>query len=204
MTVLRGLYHAEKGSVTLDGKVYSNLSLLQKITTLIPQDPEIFENTIRYNITFGMQHSDQDIIDACHLAGFDTVLDELPKGLESDIREKGVNLSGGQKQRLALARGIFAIQYSSLILMDEPTSSVDTLTEMYIFERLFNRFADKAVIASVHRLHLLSRFDTIYFLDKGRIIEKGSFNDLLAQNGRFAALWSEYQELQKQDESLSN
>ncbi len=200
MTVLRGLYRADKGSLTIDGQAYPDLSPLGAMTTFIPQDPEIFENTIRYNITFGVEHADEEILNACRMAGFDNVLADLPKGLESDIREKGVNLSGGQNQRLALARGVFAIENSSLILMDEPTSSVDTLTELQIFDRLFTTFKDKTIVASVHRLHLLPRFDRIYFMEKGRIIEHGSLNQLLAQKGKFAALWQEYQEQQSHDE----
>lgn len=196
MTVLRGLYRADRGHLTIDGQSYPDLSPLGAITTFIPQDPEIFENTIRYNITFGVEHTDEEILNACRMAGFDTVLADLPKGLESDIREKGVNLSGGQKQRLALARGVFAIENSSLILMDEPTSSVDTLTELQIFDRLFTTFHDKTIVASVHRLHLLPRFDRIYFMEKGRIVEHGSLSQLLAQKGKFAALWQEYQDEQ--------
>lgn len=192
MTVLRGLYHADSGRSIVDGKDYS-LDVLSGLTTLIPQDPEIFENTIRYNITFGIEHTEGEIMASCKLAGFDKVLARLPQGLESDIREKGVNLSGGQKQRLALARGVFAIQQSSLILLDEPTSSVDTLTEMKIFDRLFKEFADKAIIASVHRLHLLPRFDRIIVLDDGKIVEEGGFQDLLSKNGALVQIWTEYQ-----------
>ncbi len=196
MTVLRGLYKADKASLIVDGTAFDTLAPLASMTTLIPQDPEIFENTIRYNITFGVEHSDEEILHVCRMAAFDTVLAELPKGLESDIREKGVNLSGGQKQRLALARGIFAIQQSSLVLMDEPTSSVDTLTELQIFDRLFAEFSSKTIIASIHRLHLLSRFDTIYYIEHGRVIEKGSLSHLIGAGGAFAKLWHAYQEQQ--------
>ena len=196
MTLLRGLYKAECGQAVIDGVEHS-LESLADITTLIPQDPEIFENTIRYNITFGVEHSDDEIMHSCRIAGFDKVLAQLPDGLESDIREKGVNLSGGQKQRLALARGVFAIQQSSLILLDEPTSSVDTLTEMRIFDRLFKEFADKAMIASVHRLHLLPRFNHIIMMEEGCIVEQGNFDTLLQQSGLFAKVWQEYQAGQK-------
>jgi ABC-type multidrug transport system fused ATPase/permease subunit len=198
MTLLRGLYTAAAGHIVVDGVDYP-LGALAQLTTLIPQDPEIFENTIRYNITFGVEHSDDEIMDSCRIAGFDTVLAQLPQGLESDIREKGVNLSGGQKQRLALARGVFAIQNSSLILLDEPTSSVDTLTELRIFERLFSEFADKTIMASVHRLHLLPRFDRVIVMEGGVIVEEGVFNDLLRSDGILAKIWKEYQAEQAKD-----
>ncbi|MFL5741261.1 MAG: ATP-binding cassette domain-containing protein [Flavisolibacter sp.] len=113
----------------------------------------------------------------------------MHEGLETDIREKGVNLSGGQKQRLALARGILAARDSEVILLDEPTSSVDARTEALIYDRMFAAFSKKAVISSIHRLHLLEKFDYIYVLDKGKIVEEGSLQQLLAQSTIFRDLW---------------
>jgi ATP-binding cassette subfamily B protein len=192
MTLLRGLYIPHGGVLRIDGRTFP-LDALADFTTLIPQDPEIFENTIRYNITFGVEHSVDEIMASCKIAAFDTVLDQLQLGLETDIREKGVNLSGGQRQRLALARGVFAIQESSLVLLDEPTSSVDTATEITIFENLFAAFADKTIIASVHRLHLLARFDRIIVMEKGRIVEEGDLQSLIARDGVFGTIWQTYQ-----------
>jgi ATP-binding cassette subfamily B protein len=126
---------------------------------------------------------------ALSISCFDEVLPKLPRGIESDIRERGVNMSGGQKQRLALARGLIAAQDSSILLLDEPTSSIDQITESVIFDRLFKAFADKAIIATVHRLHLLPRFDHIILMSDGAIIEQGDFTTLLAKQGAFAALW---------------
>ena len=118
------------------------------------------------------------------------MLPQLPRGLDTDIRERGVNLSGGQKQRLALARGLIAARNSSLLLLDEPTSSVDLATEGVIFDRLFTAMADKTIVASIHRFHLLPRFDEIGVMKEGAMIEQGSFNDLLARGGEFARLWA--------------
>ena len=199
MALLRALYRADAGQIVIDDKTFPP-NILASLTTLIPQDPEIFENTIRYNITFGVEHTDAEIMDSCRIAGFDDVLAQLPQGLETDIREKGVNLSGGQKQRLALARGVFAIRESSLILLDEPTSSVDTLNEMKIFDRLFQEFPDKAIIASVHRLHLLPRFDRILVMSDGRITEQGTLRELLASGGMLAGIWDEYRKEQLYDD----
>ena len=123
---------------------------------------------------------------------FDEVAAKLPNGLVTDIRERGVNLSGGQKQRLALARGLVAARNSSLLLLDEPTSSVDLATEARIFDRLLTAFADKAIIASVHRLHLLPRFDHIGFMQNGVIVEQGSFPALINQRGLFYQLWQDH------------
>lgn len=117
------------------------------------------------------------------------MINQLPKGLESGIQEKGVNLSGGQKQRLALARGILAARDSDIVLLDEPTSSVDPKTELLIYDRLFEEFSDKAVVSSLHRLHLLPRFDYIYILENGRVVGEGNFQTLLADSPAFQELW---------------
>jgi ATP-binding cassette subfamily B protein len=196
MKVLRGLYPADAGQARLDD-VIQPLGALAAQTMLIPQEPEIFENTIRYNITMGVDYADDEILEACRIACFDTVLAQMPHGLDTDIREKGVNMSGGQKQRLALARGVFAIRDSAVILLDEPTSSVDGLTEQRIYDNLFAAFPDKCVISSIHRLHLLSQFDKIYVFEKGHVIQSGTLNDLLAQSGAFNTMWQAYQAVQE-------
>jgi len=174
-----------------DGKAWP-VSALSAITTLIPQEPEIFENTIRYNITMGMPGSEEDILSAIEIAGLGSVVARLPQGLESDIREKGVNLSGGEKQRLALARGIYAIKDSGIILLDEPTSNVDPSTEMDIFRKLFEHLSPRCVVTVLHRLHLMQHFDYVYVFKEGRIVEEGTFDDLCGAVGEFARLWRKY------------
>lgn len=163
----------------------ANLEALYNLVTLFPQDPEIFENTIRYNITLGLPYDESVIRQACETVAFQEVIDQLPKGLDSNIQEKGVNLSGGQKQRLALARGILAAQTSDIILMDEPTSSVDPKTELIIYKRLFQLFENKVMVSALHRLHLLEYFDYIYVIDNGRIVEEGTLVALKKESKKF-------------------
>jgi ATP-binding cassette subfamily B protein len=103
--------------------------------------------------------------------------------------EKGVNLSGGQKQRLALARGILAAKSSDIILLDEPTSSVDPKTELQIYQKMFVEYKNKAVISSLHRLYLLKYFDYVYVLSNGRIADEGTFEDLKRKSPVFRELW---------------
>ncbi|HEY1096115.1 MAG TPA: ABC transporter ATP-binding protein [Alphaproteobacteria bacterium] len=198
MKLLRGLYPVQSGTLSIDGVMQDDFEPLKEMTTLIPQEPEIFENTIRYNITMGVEHDDTEVMEACRIACFDTVLDLLPHGLDTDIREKGVNLSGGQKQRLALARGVFAIADSAVILLDEPTSSVDGMTEQKIYRNLLEAFPDKVLISSIHRLHMLTQFDTIYVFEQGHIVQSGSLNTLLQQDGAFKDMYQAYQNIQDQ------
>jgi ATP-binding cassette subfamily B protein len=189
LALLRGLYEPEQSTVfQVDGGPLP-LATLNESVTLFPQEPEIFENTIEYNVTLGLPFSREEVLDVCESAHFTEVIDMLPQGLASDIREKGVNLSGGQKQRLALARGILAARESQVILLDEPTSSVDPKTEAMIYDKMFQAFADKAVISAMHRLHLLPQFDYIYVLNKGRIVAEGTFHYLRNNSPAFQELW---------------
>ena len=189
LALLRGLYNPEAGmQLQVDGKPFA-LATINETVTLFPQEPEIFENTIAYNITLGLPFSDEEIMEVSESAHFTDVIGQLPKGLESDIREKGVNLSGGQKQRLALARGILAARESEVVLLDEPTSSVDPKTEAMIYQKMFTAFENKAIISSMHRLHLLYQFDYIYVLKQGSIEAEGTFEYLREHSPIFQELW---------------
>ncbi|MBA2652812.1 MAG: ABC transporter ATP-binding protein [Tatlockia sp.] len=189
LNLLLGLYTPSQVVLTLDGVKFDTLEPLQSITTLIPQDPELFENTIEFNITMDVDCPQAEIDQAIFLARFDTVLKTLPLGLKTDIREKGLNLSVGQKQRLALARGLFAARYSSLILMDEPTSSVDLPTEKEILQGTIKAYPNAAMIVSLHRLHLLPQFDRIIMMEHGKIIADGETKTLLQSPGKVRDLW---------------
>jgi len=189
MALLRGLYDAQPGvEIKADG-LDSDIAAIAGSVTLFPQEPEIFENTIEHNITLGLPFEEADISAVCDTAHFTEVVRDLPKGLQSNIMEKGVNLSGGQKQRLALARGILAARSSEIILLDEPTSSVDPKTEIRIYEKLFKECKNKAVVSSLHRLYLLSYFDYVYVLQHGRIADEGTFADLKNRSSVFKELW---------------
>ena len=192
LTLLRGLYETQGGTLHLDETAFDTLAPLSSFTSLVPQDSEIFENTVRYNLTLGTNVPDAVLNAALHITTFEDVAPKLPHGLDTDIRERGVNLSGGQKQRLALTRGLIAAWDASLLLLDEPTSSVDLPTEAAIFDRMFATLANKAIVASIHRLHLLPRFDHIIFMRDGMVVEQGSFPELMIAHGEFHHLWQHH------------
>jgi ABC-type multidrug transport system fused ATPase/permease subunit len=169
MLLLRGLAREDGGEVFIDGRREKRgLGSLASITTLMLQDPEVFEQTIRYNITMGLDYSEADIAKALALSRFDQVLRKLPLGLETDIREKGVNLSGGERQRLVLARNILAARSSDIILMDESTSSVDAANEGLIYDGILSEFRDKTIIASVHKAGVAEKFKRVVRIENGR------------------------------------
>lgn len=195
MAVLRGLYDPEPGiRISVDDGMEADTAQLAESITLFPQDPEIFENTIEHNITLGLPFVETDIRQVCHTAHFADVIDQLPRGLQSNIQEKGVNLSGGQRQRLALARGVLAARSSDIVLLDEPTSSVDPKTEVQIYEKMFIAFKSKAIASTLHRLYLLPYFDYIYVMQNGRIAAEGTLAELKQNSALFNELWKHQEE----------
>jgi ATP-binding cassette subfamily B protein len=194
LNLLRGLHTADRVEVECDGlKLQHGLRHLAGKTTLMPQNPEIFADSIRFNVTCGLEAEDAEIMSAIKAARFENVLARLPGGLDTHIAEKGVNLSGGERQRLALARGMYFAKDSDIVLLDEPTSSVDSENERKIYSRLLKSFKDKCVVSAVHRLHLLDQFDTIYVFEDGKVVESGDFESLLRKHGVFDQMWRNYQ-----------
>jgi ATP-binding cassette subfamily B protein len=151
---------------------------------------------LRTTSTWGCLRSKSELERICKIVQFEEVVRQLPDELDTDIKERGVNLSGGQKQRLALARGVLAAKDSDIVLLDEPTSSVDPKTELIIYKRLFEEFNNKVVISSLHRLHLLRLFDYVYVMDQGRVVDEGSFEELLKHSPAFQELWNHQKEMQ--------
>lgn len=188
LSLLRGIRHPSSVvDINIDN-CKTEISTIHNTVTLIPQDPEIFENTIHYNLTLGLPFDVQEINSVCDCAKFSDVIENLPNGFQTDIREKGINLSGGQKQRLALARGLLAAKESEIILMDEPTSSIDRKTESEIYNQIFRTFISKTFIVSVHNLELLPKFDHIYIMHAGSIVDQGTFYQLSKFSKHFGEL----------------
>jgi ATP-binding cassette, subfamily B, bacterial len=194
LNLLSGLYTADKVELNINNTSFHSLAPLHAITTLIPQEPEIFENTILFNITMDLAVSETDIQKLIALATFDKVLKNLPLGLATDMREKGLNLSVGQKQRLALTRGLFAARFSSIVLLDEPTSSVDLPTEKAILSAILEEYQEATISISLHRLHLLPKFSRIIMLENGKIVADGPVAKLLQEDGVVKQLWDKYLE----------
>ena len=191
MRVLAGLYEPTRFSVTVDARPLAGARHLGSIATLIAQDADVFQTSVRDNIAFDADADATNhltaaaIASAVHTSAFDAVLVDLPDGLDTMLTERGANLSGGQRQRLCLARGLLAARSSSLVLLDEPTSALDPVTEEAVFARMFSVFADTCVIASVHRMSLLHHFNKVVLMADGRLIDVGSVDELLHRQPGF-------------------
>lgn len=145
--------------------------------------------------------NEEDLDKVIRMSQLRPVIDKLPNGLDTNVMEKGVSLSGGEKQRLALARGLLAAKRSEIILMDEPTSSVDSLNETRIHEKVFEEFKNKTIISSIHRLHLLDKFDYIYLFSEGKIVGHGTFDEI-KNNPLFGKMWRRYNKEKILDKEL--
>jgi ABC-type bacteriocin/lantibiotic exporter with double-glycine peptidase domain len=193
LKVMRDLYHPRSLQLKADEqRIQGGFGGISRAIALVPQNPEIFATTILENITLGADYDLNFVRQFTDMACFSDVVEELPRKFDSSIKEKGVNLSGGQQQRLALARGLLACHDKDVVLLDEPTSSLDTATEMKVYRNIFRDFREKTIISSVHRLHLLPLFDRIYVFNDGQITASGTLKDLLADCSEFQELWQQY------------
>jgi ATP-binding cassette, subfamily B, bacterial len=188
MRVLAGLYAAATIEIEVDGVVQPRAFDLASLATLIPQEAEVFEGSVRENLDFGTAIPQDRLDGAVHGSAFGAVLATLPGGLEFPVAQRGSNLSGGQRQRLCMARGALAAAASSVVFLDEPTSALDPVTEAEVHQRLGQTFPDACIVASVHRMSLLSYFDRVVLMDAGRVVDTGSVDALRERHPAFAQM----------------
>ena len=184
-------YEPQSGVILIDGQ---NIGLatqdsLHGQVSLIPQDPSLFHRSLKENIAYGRLDAGEDEIrQATGLAHADAFIAAMPEGYESLVGERGVKLSGGQRQRIAIARVM--LKDAPILILDEATSSLDSVTEKTIQENLDRVMGRKTVIAVAHRLSTIAHLDRILVFDQGRIVEDGSHDELLAQKGFYHRLWT--------------
>lgn len=184
LRVLAGLYVSAHGEVRIDGAPAS-LARVAAQATLIPQDAEVFEGTLRENLRLAGDADDATLREMLRIACLAEWLAALPEGLDTPLAERGGNLSGGQRQRIAFARGLVAARGSGLLLLDEVSSALDPATEGLMFDALLRARTDAAVIASVHRPQLLARFDTVVWMEGGRLMDHGTPAQLASRHPAF-------------------
>lgn len=190
--LLASLYEADEVTIWVDEMKQTSLIPITHNIALIGQESEIFDDTVLHNITFGLAIDEQALEEVIHITALGQVINDLPDGMYTQIKEKGINLSGGQKQRLALARGLYFARNKSILLLDEITSSVDAVNETHIMEHIMGSYEDACIISSIHRLHLLELFDEVLVMDGGSIIDRGFFHELIKRDGYFQKLWENY------------
>jgi ATP-binding cassette subfamily B protein len=186
LNMIIGFITPSDGRLLIDGMEIGDINLrsYRRYISVVPQTPVLFTGTVRENIVYGMEHvSEEELAHAVEAANLKSVISKLPMGLDTMIGEHGANLSGGQRQRISIARAI--IRNPRVIILDEATSALDTISEKEIQDALDRLIQGRTTFIVAHRLSTVRGADRIVVLDRGKIREEGSYEELMALKGEF-------------------
>jgi subfamily B ATP-binding cassette protein MsbA len=188
LSLMIRLFDYQEGSIFINDQNIKNIQLknLRDKFSLVSQDTVLFDGSIYENIKYNSKSSSKDILNAVRLACVDEFTDNLQEKLDTNIGENGIKLSGGQRQRIAIARAI--AQKKEVILLDEPTSNLDLKTESELFKNL-SQIQNITLIVVAHRLSTIKDFNEIYFLENGKVLEKGAHKSLISKKGHYFHLY---------------
>jgi ATP-binding cassette subfamily B protein len=184
------LYDVDAGSVRIDGHDVRDLTLntLSDNVAMVDQEPYLFHSSILENLRYARPDAtDAEVEAAARAANIHEFISLLPEGYETVVGERGYRLSGGEKQRVAIARAL--IKDPAVLILDEATSSVDSITERAIREALERVTRGRTVLAIAHRLSTVLAADVVFVIDEGRVVETGTHEQLVAAGGRYADLY---------------
>ncbi len=185
------MYELTGGAILIDGQNVANCSQdsLRSQVSLIPQEPMLFHRTLLENIRYGRSEAtDEQVIAAAKAAKAHDFIVNVPEGYQALVGERGVKLSGGQRQRIAIARAI--LKNAPILILDEATSSLDSITEKAIQHSLENLMKGRTVVVVAHRLSTIAHLNRILVFDNGAVIEDGTHAELILKNGQYARLWN--------------
>jgi subfamily B ATP-binding cassette protein MsbA len=190
-SLLPRFYEIESGDILIDGTPIRDYTLesLRKNIALVSQDVVLFNDTIANNLAYGQLRgcSDEELRQAAEAAHILDFAEEMPKGLNTMVGDRGVLLSGGQRQRIAIGRAL--LKNAPILILDEATSSLDTQSERRIQDALNALMQNRTTLVIAHRLSTVEKADKIIVLDAGRIVESGTHTELLTLNGVYASLY---------------
>lgn len=187
-------FDVSKGSISIDGQNIREISQdsLRSAIGVVPQDTVLFNDTLYSNIAYGKpEATEAEVHHAAKQARLDDFIRSLPEGYDTKVGERGLKLSGGEKQRVAIARVL--LKNPPLLILDEATSSLDSISEQAILDALNEVSRQRTTLVIAHRLSTVRDADTILVMDHGQIVESGGHSELLALNGYYARLWMQQQ-----------
>lgn len=191
LRLLFRFYDIDQGTISVDGQDIRQVtqSSLRRHIGVVPQDTVLFNDTIRFNIAYGRVDASMDeIIQAAKEAQIHDKIMTFPEGYDTKVGERGLRLSGGEKQRVAMARTL--LKNPAIILLDEATSSLDNQTETMMQKTLDTIFANRTRIVVAHRLGTIVHSDCILVINKGKIEEQGTHQELLLKGGMYYQMWN--------------
>lgn len=198
-------YDVTSGRILIDEQDIREVTQtsLRAAIGIVPQDTVLFNDTIEYNIRYGRPDaSDEEVREAARMAQIEDFILDLPDGYKTMVGERGLKLSGGEKQRVAIARTI--LKAPPILMLDEATSALDSHTEKEIQDALDKVSRDRTTLVIAHRLSTIVHADNIIVLDRGRIAERGTHAQLLAQQGLYASMWARQREAEEARERLAH
>ena len=187
--LLTRFYDVNEGEISIDNQNIKDVTMnsLRSLTGLVTQDSIMFNGTIKENIKIGkLDATDDEIIEALKIANAYEFVNDLPNGIHTNIGDSGNKLSGGQKQRLSIARAV--LKNPPIMILDEATSALDTESEKFVQVALENMMQNRTSIVIAHRLSTIQKADKIVVMQKGKIVEQGTHDELLALDGMYSKL----------------